>query len=322
MNSEKIDDITKLKLYSLSSHFLKFKNLFYRSKLHRKILLNFTLFFYVFIYKFFRKFSKEIFHQNKFESFFIKIYFVLRKIYFLLNIYLYRTSFLKKRKIRYPLNIAFLNYYIEIRIIVSFFLIHTFLNFFYVLPKSIVSPELTKKKVKRVKRDKFFDTIIPSIFKSLPLEKQRKIIKRKRQEHLKKKLFAGLRRRNFAKLGIGRRKKRNRKLGFLFLHITNRNFKVTFSDKRGKVKAFYSSGTNRKYRKSRRRLNDAKQKAMFRMTLEIHALKYRRVILIFKQGFFDDIIKVLRRRRIRAIAHYLSYNKPHNGCRKPNKKRK
>ena len=58
------------------------------------------------------------------------------------------------------------------------------------------------------------------------------------------------------------------------------------------------------------------------MTKEIGRLRYKRVIVVFKGLFTFNIRKVLKRRRVKVISYLFDFLKPHNGCRKPNKKRK
>lgn len=222
----------------------------------------------------------------------------------------------------------FLNDKRERRKMLYLMLYHSCLKLIYQLPQTIVSPALVKKPTKRLLKKKkpkarLADCLIRDHFyRHLPKQRRKGMLKRFQGERLKKKFIRRVRRKKVTELGIGRRKKRNQNVGFLYVHSTKRNFKTTFVDKKGTVLAYYSCGTNRKYKKARRRLKDARQKAMFRMTVEIYEMKYRRLIAVFNQGFYEPLVKTLRRRRIRQVAQFFSKPKPHNGCRGRNKKRK
>lgn len=122
--------------------------------------------------------------------------------------------------------------------------------------------------------------------------------------------------------GFIRPRKKMKKLGILYYRPTRRNLKMTFVDASGQVLAYYSCGTNKKFKKARRRLKDVRERTLFKMTVQIDDLKYKRVIVAFKGSQFVKVFKVLKRRRLKIIGYSFDTLIPHNGCRKPKKKRK
>lgn len=156
---------------------------------------------------------------------------------------------------------------------------------------------------------------VPMSFRKIFGIETKPVAKEDRILHLKKNFHET----NFAK------KHRNKKLGCLYYVSTFRNLKLTFKDMNtGKVLRFFSCGTHRKYKKSRRKHQDIRDKTLFKMTKEIGRLRYKRIALYFK-GFYikpRSMRKVLRRRRIKIVAVFLDDRYPHNGCRLPNRKRK
>lgn len=122
--------------------------------------------------------------------------------------------------------------------------------------------------------------------------------------------------------GFIRPRKKMKKLGILYYRPTRRNLKMTFVDSSGQVLAYYSCGTNKKFKKARRRLKDVRERTLFKMTVQIDDLKYKRIIVAFKGSQFVKVFKVLKRRRLKIIGYSFDTLIPHNGCRKPKKKRK
>ncbi|HNL07752.1 MAG TPA: hypothetical protein PKH93_09270, partial [Chitinophagales bacterium] len=71
-----------------------------------------------------------------------------------------------------------------------------------------------------------------------------------------------------------------------------------------------------------RRLKDVRERTLFKMTVQIDDLKYKRIIVAFKGSQFVKVFKVLKRRRLKIIGYSFDTLIPHNGCRKSKKKRK